>query len=143
MRFLRTLPILLLCFLLLGCSAQKTSDDELIRQMAESGVLADWYSSDELTLLAVKPSKGIDYLRSASPEFNELMNRESGIDSIRELAPEIAVEYLQKKSYEEAFIGMCLIKLVSEMHPDLGKEMNDLAELYPLPPAESKLPTTS
>lgn len=143
MRHLKIICILLLCVLLLGCATQEPSDEELIRQMTESGVMADWYFTDEMTVLAVVPSKGMDYLRSVSPEFDELMDRKSGTDSIRELAPEIAAEYLQMDSFEEVFKGMCLIKLVTEMHPDMDYEMRMLESQYQLPPIiESELPTS-
>lgn len=106
---------------------QLLSDEDLIRKMTESRELEKWALSN----YALPTSElGISVLKENSPEFSELIGRDTAKESLCTLAPIIAEEFLQKEDPIVAVQGRHLAHLVTYLYPETEADFDEILSKF-------------
>lgn len=107
---------------------QILSDEDLIRKMTESRELEKWALSN----YALPTSElGISVLKKNSPEFSELIGRDTAKESLSTLAPKIVEEFLQNEDPLVAVQGRFLVDLVTYLYPETEAEFEEILSKFP------------
>lgn len=97
------LTVLVISLLLCGCASSdrnaspptgsdpklsKMTDEELVYEIATNGIISEWMLSNHTS-----PDGHTAHLRTMSPEFNELMSRASGVETLKTYGARLIDEF--------------------------------------------------
>ena len=108
-------------FVMTASSLSSVTDEELVDAVIQSEALHAWGCMGSVF---PESADGIRVLMKSCPEFAELWNRESGLQSLEEYGSQLVEKYMESEDSYCRINAMFMQNLLKYMFPWLENEMN-------------------